>query len=242
MSARALDRIVFSNKGRELVDNADDLLVSFLIARRFPVMTKRCGEYLTYYGLDQSNVYVLMEGIVKASVILREGREFNISFIKGPSPVSLLRDEDSAHAASPFNVRVVSDHASYLVVPRVSFWGYVNNDPELLRYIKDYYRANLERALRRTRFLTMNGKTGAVGALLYEWASRFGEAADGGEGVAIRLPVSNEDIAGFSGVSSRNSVNRILRGFREQGVISTGRGGSEIVVHDMEYLSRYAMD
>ena len=225
-------------------DTGDDLLVSFFRAKGYALVTKPRGEYLSYYGLDQSSVIVLVSGVVKASVILREGREFNISFIQAPSPVSLLRDEESAHTASPFNVRVVSPEASYLVVPRVVFWGFVNEDEELLRYIKDYYRANLEHSLRRVRYLTMNGKTGAVGALLHEWARRFGVPCGGDEPDSLRiaLPISNEDIACFCGISSRNSVNRILRGFREAGIISTGRGDLEIVVHDMAALSRYVMD
>ncbi len=35
-----------------------------------------------YYGLEQQDTYVLKEGIVKTSIILRDGREFNISYIK----------------------------------------------------------------------------------------------------------------------------------------------------------------
>ncbi|MDY5473603.1 MAG: helix-turn-helix domain-containing protein [Holdemanella porci] len=32
--------------------------------------------------------------------------------------------------------------------------------------------------------------------------------------------MTNDDIAGFCGISTRNGVNRILRGLREQNVIS----------------------
>ena len=56
-------------------------------------------------------MFVLVEGVVKASVTLREGTRFNISYIKGPSPVSLLRDEVSSRAKSPYSVRVESPEA-----------------------------------------------------------------------------------------------------------------------------------
>lgn len=69
---------------------------------------------------------------------------------------------------------------------------------------------------------------------------RFGER-DGG-GTAIALDITNEDIARFCGISSRTSVNRILRGFRERGIVSTCRGEGRIVVCDLSSLERYVMD
>ena len=197
-------------------------------------------EYLSYYGFDQEYVFVLVEGVVKASVTLREGTRFNISYIKGPSPVSLLRDEVSSHAKSPYSVRVESPEATYMAVPRVRFWEFVNEDSRLLGYVKDYYRASLEESLYRMRYLTMNGKVGAVGGFLYDLNERFGVPCD--EGSVIALDVTNEDIAQFCGASSRTSVNRILRGFREQGVISTSGHDGRIVIHDASMLERYVMD
>ena len=52
-----------------------------------------------YYGLEQQDTYVLKEGIVKTSIILRDGREFNISYIKGPDIISLLKDEVSQYTS-----------------------------------------------------------------------------------------------------------------------------------------------
>lgn len=39
------------------------------------------------------------------------------------------------------------------------------------------------------------------------------------EGILIDMQITNDDIAGFCGISTRNSVNRILRGLREENVI-----------------------
>ncbi len=185
-------------------------------------------------------MFVLVEGVVRASVTLREGTRFNIFYIQGPSSVSLLRDEVSSHATSPYSVRVESPEATYMAVPRVRFWEFVNEDSRLLGYVKDYYRASLEESLYRMRYLTMNGKVGAVGGFLYDLNERFGVPCD--EGSVIALDVTNEDIAQFCGTSSRTSVNRILRGFREQGVISTSRHDGRIVIHDPSMLEHYVMD
>lgn len=77
-------------------------LVKFLEEKEVPTITKKRHTYLTYYGLEQQDTYVLKEGIVKTSIILRDGREFNISYIKGPDIISLLKDEVSQYTSAPF--------------------------------------------------------------------------------------------------------------------------------------------
>lgn len=47
----------------------------------------------------------------------------------------------------------------------------------------------------------------------------FGKEAR--DGILIDLKITNDDIAGFCGISTRHSVNRILRGLREEHVIRT---------------------
>ena len=57
------------------------------------------------------------------------------------------------------------------------------------------------------------------------------------DGILIDLKITNDDIAGFCGISTRNSVNRILRGLREKHVIRTLY--NKILVLDVEYLKQY---
>lgn len=146
-----------------------------------------------YYGLEQQDTYVLKEGIVKTSIILRDGREFNISYIKGPDIISLLKDEVSQYTSAPFNVRIESETATF-------------------------YRTKLTEAIFKQQLMTMNGKNGAVCAFIYQLIPIFGRKVK--KGILIDFQVTNDDIAGFCGISTRNSVNRILRGLREQNVIS----------------------
>lgn len=94
-------------------------LVKFLEEKEVPTVTKKRHTYLTYYGLEQQDTYVLKEGIVKTSIILRDGREFNISYIKGPDIISLLKDEVSQYTSAPFNVRIESETATFYRIPRV---------------------------------------------------------------------------------------------------------------------------
>ena len=90
-----------------------EYLLEFLEKKDIPTVHKLRHAYLTYYGLDQQNTYVLKEGVVKTSIILRDGREFNISYLKAPDIISLLRDEVSQYTSAPFNVRIESETAVF---------------------------------------------------------------------------------------------------------------------------------
>lgn len=184
-------------------------LVKFLEEKEVPTITKKRHTYLTYYGLEQQDTYVLKEGIVKTSIILRDGREFNISYIKGPDIISLLKDEVSQYTSAPFNVRIESETATFYRIPRVLFWDFVNQDSELKEYVNSYYRTKLTEAIFRQQLMTMNGKNGAVCAFIYQLIPIFGRKVKKG----------------------------ILRGLREQNVISMVY--QKILILDVDYLKQF---
>lgn len=210
-------------------------LIKFLEEKEVPTITKKRHTYLTYYGLEQQDTYVLKEGVIKTSIILRDGREFNISYIKGPDIISLLKDEVSQYTSAPFNVRIESETATFYRIPRVLFWEYVNQDSKLQDYVNSYYRNKLAEAIFRQQLMTMNDKNGAVCAFIYQLISLFGREVN--NGILIDFQVTNDDIAGFCGISTRNSVNRILRGLREENVITMVN--QKIVVLDKDYLKQF---
>ena len=149
-------------------------LVKFLEEKEVPTITKKRHTYLTYYGLEQQDTYVLKEGIVKTSIILRDGREFNISYIKGPDIISLLKDEVSQYTSAPFNVRIESETATFYRIPRVLFWDFVNQDPELKEYVNSYYRTKLTEAIFRQHCCSNSlGFYQKLRALLFNFVSKF---------------------------------------------------------------------
>ena len=213
-------------------------LLSFLSERNISTITRKRHAYLTYCGLEQQYTYILKEGVVKTSIILKDGREFNIAYLKGPNIISLLRDEISSYTSAPFNVRVETEEATFYLIPRVEFWNYINNDRKLQDYVKEYYRLNLAEAIQRQQLMSMNGRTGAVCAFLYTLVHQFGKEYK--NGWLIDFPVTNEDIAGFCGISTRNSVNRILHNLKEQGIIDIQN--QKILVMDMLYMQQYVQE
>ena len=59
-----------------------EFLVKFLEERRTPIVKKKYHSYLSYRGIKEDYIYILKEGVVKTSVIMRDGREFNFSYLK----------------------------------------------------------------------------------------------------------------------------------------------------------------
>ena len=169
------------------------------------------------------------------SIILSDGREFNIMYLKGFDVLSLLKDEIKKVTLASFHIRIESDMAVFYRVNRKLFSKFLSENKELRDYMDAYYRKKLSEAIYRQQLMTMNGKNGAVCAFIYYLVGLFGREVK--KGIFIDLQVTNDDIAGFCGVSTRNSVNRILRGLRQQGVITMVY--HKILVLDVDYLKKF---
>lgn len=210
-----------------------ELFLDFFTEHEVPVMRKRRHTFLK---MDDENVYVLKEGVVKVSVLMRDEREYNITYDKGPNLLSLMCDTLREDVAYRVRIRVESEEASFCLVSREDFSRAVKRDEKLKEYVEAYYRENLQRALYRQKCMTMNGKSGAIYAFLYNLISLSGKEIK--EGILIDMQITNDDIAGFCGISTRNSVNRILRGLREENVIRIV--DNKILILNADYLKPYA--
>lgn len=209
-----------------------DYVLKYLEKMEVPIVSKKNHDIIMC-GLEK--MIFLKEGVVKVSSILEDGREYNITYAKGPNLLSLMSDALREDVAYRIRIRVESEEASFFLVGREDFSRAVKQDEKLKEYVEAYYRENLQKALYRQKCMTMNGKSGAIYAFLYNLISLFGKEIK--EGILIDMQVTNDDIAGFCGISTRNSVNRILRGLRENGVISVEN--QKILIKDKEYLEQY---
>lgn len=210
-----------------------ELFLDFFSEHEVPVIRKRRHTFLK---MDDENVYILKEGVVKVSVLMRDGREFNIAYLKGFDILSMFKDAVVDCKFSSLMIRVESDEASFYCVSKELFNQLLNEHSELVEYVNMYYRKKLSETISRQELMTMNGKSGAIYAFLYNLISLFGKENE--EGILIDMQVTNDDIAGFCGISTRNSVNRILRGLREENVIRIV--DNKILILNADYLKPYA--
>ena len=70
-----------------------EFVLDFFEGKNLATIEKKKHSYLMIDGHDQADIYILKDGIVKTSIILSDGREFNIMYLKGFDMLSLLKDE-----------------------------------------------------------------------------------------------------------------------------------------------------
>lgn len=212
-----------------------EYLLRLLEEKEVNVVTQRRHSYVMYQGIESDYVYILKEGVAKISNIMRDGREFNIAYVTEPDFVSLLEEKQENGISALFNVRVESEEASFYRVQRHEFWKWVMSDLTLFRIVDDFYQRRLAMNLELLQKMTINGKKGAVCACINSLINEFGIKKR--NGILIDFPVTNEDIAGFCGISTRNSVNRIIRDLKTEEIIDII--DNRIMVYNSEYFEDY---
>lgn len=223
------------NKKRKMTKEFIEYLLRLLEEKEVNVVTQRRHSYVMYQGIESDYVYILKEGVAKISNIMRDGREFNIAYVTEPDFVSLLEEKQENGISALFNVRVESEEAIFYRVQRQEFWKWVRSDLTLFRIVDDFYQRRLAMNLELLQKMTINGKKGAVCACINSLINEFGIKKR--NGILIDFPVTNEDIAGFCGISTRNSVNRIIRDLKTEEIIDII--DNRIMVYNSEYFEDY---
>lgn len=195
--------------------------------RRFPR-----GRALMHSGQVPQEVFLLRAGVVKAYDVTPEGRELLLA-IRAPGD---LVGELAALDERPRSASVVAlEPVEALAIPIPAFVALLTARPAvaitLLRVIGARLRDADARRIQLGRLATL----ARVASCLLELSDRFGADADGA--VAIRLALTQEELAGWAG-SSLESTARALRQLRELGWIETRR--REIRVLDRTGLASAA--
>jgi CRP/FNR family transcriptional regulator, cyclic AMP receptor protein len=187
------------------------------------------GERLMHEGEPGDKVALILTGRVKVSHVGTDGREQVLDF-RGPgelvgelAAVDQAPRSSSVTAIEPVEAQVVSALDFRALLDRPEFAA------ELLRRLSQRFRD----ADRKRIEFGATDTVGRVAARLVELAERYGEPD--GDGVAIALPINQEELAGWT-AASRASMASALQTLRELDWIETGR--RRIKVLDIEALRR----
>ena len=195
--------------------------------RRFPR-----GRALMHAGQVPEGVFLLRSGVVKAYDVTPEGRELLLA-IRAPGD---LVGELAALDERPRSASVVALEAvEALVLPIPAFRALLTARPAVAIALIRVIGARLRDADARRIQLGRLASLARVASCLLELCDRFGADADGA--VAIRVALSQEELAGWAG-ASLESTARALRQLRELGWIETRR--REIRVLDRAGLASAA--
>jgi CRP-like cAMP-binding protein len=177
-------------------------------------------------------VIVVTRGCVKLSCLSEDGREVILA-IRGPGD---LLGEMSALDGRPRSATATAlDPVEALAVPAPDFVAFLERHPRVALVLLRMLGARLREADAMRVELSARDSTSRVAARIVELCERFG--AEVGAQVQIELPISQEELAGWTGCS-RDSVVKALQTMRGLGWIQTGR--RRITVLSLDDLRRRA--
>jgi CRP/FNR family transcriptional regulator, cyclic AMP receptor protein len=172
---------------------------------------------LIHEGLHAEGVMVMLDGLVKVSCVTRSGRESILGFCRpGELIGELAAIDQQPHATTVVTIGPVEA----LVISSRDFRAFLEARPgvaiALLRMLSERFRD----ADRKLVEFGAADALGRVSSRLLELSATYGEVS--GDGVTIALHLSQEELAGWAGCSTKAVVNA-LQTLRRLGLIETGR-------------------
>jgi CRP/FNR family cyclic AMP-dependent transcriptional regulator len=190
------------------------------------------GCVMVHRGDDSAGVLVLLEGRVKIVAAAGDGRDAVLAF-RGPGDlVGELGAIDGQRRSADVAAleRVVA-----LTLAASDFQRLIAAHPGIGSALLRVVAGRLRQADGDLATLGAHDVLGRVALRLLELCDRYGSEAEAG--VAISLPLTQEELAGWTS-ASREAVSKALNTLRGLGWVETRR--RELVVTDYEALRTYA--
>jgi CRP/FNR family cyclic AMP-dependent transcriptional regulator len=191
------------------------------------------GHHVMAAGQVADHVVVLRSGHVKIVAPGPAGEDVVLAF-RGPGS---LVGEQAVVDGAPRSAGVVAvEPVEMLVIPASRFRHYLGEHPRIAMALVGMLSLRLRDADRQLVRFATSDTLGRTAARLVELCDHHGAAATDGS-VHIALPLTQEDLAGWTG-SSIESTGKALRAMRRLHWITTAR--RSITVHDLEALRQRA--
>lgn len=198
------------------------------LAERGSRRTVRRGVFLFTEGESSEHVVTVLSGRLKVSSYTADGKEVVLA-VRGPGD---LLGELSALDGEPRSGSVSAlETAEVLVVPSARFRDFLEAHSRVAVLLLRMVVGRLRDADRKRVEFGAYDTTARVARRLLELRDRYGAEVAGG--VAIDLPITQEELAGWTG-ASREAVSKALRELREGGLVETRR--RKIVLLDPDGL------
>jgi CRP/FNR family transcriptional regulator, cyclic AMP receptor protein len=186
------------------------------------------AEVLLARGDPADRVIVIEAGRVKISVPTSAGD--TVLTFRGPGA---LLGEQALLDSLPRSANVIAvEPVELLVVAASAFRGYLKRRPNVALAMLAVLSTRLRDSDRRLAEFAAADTLGRISARLVELCDTHGEVDEGG-GVRVTLPITQDELAGWTG-SSLESTAKALRSLRSLGWVSTRRRAIE--VHDLAAL------
>jgi CRP/FNR family transcriptional regulator, cyclic AMP receptor protein len=193
--------------------------------RRYPAGTVLFGE-----GDRSDRCFVVEEGTVKIARLTEEGREV-IYAVRRPGEIigELAVLDGGPRSASATALEDVST----VQLDSGQFLSFLETNPSAMLVLVRMVAARLRDADIKLSEFAAADAAGRLARRLVQLSQEHG--VDDADGRVITLPLSQDELAGWTG-ASREAVAKALAQFRQRGWVTTAR--RRITVHDIEALRR----
>jgi CRP/FNR family transcriptional regulator, cyclic AMP receptor protein len=188
------------------------------------------GAFVYLKGDTAQSVYLLRSGLVKISVVWRDGRELIVRLARpgelfGKTSLGALEHGEHARALEPSEI---------VEIPAADLVAQMARDPGTVAAVFKEFALRLREARQTVEGLAFASTMERLCLVLGKLASELGQP----DGPAVMIPhyIRQEDVARMTG-ARREVVSGLLNRLREKGVIGYSRKGSLRV--DRGALDRY---
>jgi len=203
-----------------------DEIIDFAVERRLPR-----GTVIFSKGDTGSSMMAVLAGRVRISAVSADGKEVTLNVI-GPGEIfgeiALLDGKPRSADATALEDTVLME------VERRRFMPFLLKNEAMVERLLVVLCDRLRRTSMVLEEIALFDLPSRLARLLVKLSQDYGRPAPGG-GVRIDLKLSQRDLATLV-ASSRETVNKQLRGWREQGVVDQLAG--YLVVRDTDALER----
>lgn len=198
------------------------------VAGRLVAREYKEGEFLYEAGQPGSELFQVRAGVVRLFTLEDDGRELLWDlFATGTcfGETTLIDGEPRAHSAQAMNDCVIN------VLAKTDFQALWVTYPEVSMAIAQLLSARGRRLYGVYRSITLSALSSRMAERLVALAETCGHQRSDGIHFGVRI---TQEAIGNLVVGSRQSVNRILREWQEEGVIELNYGS--VIISDIEAL------
>jgi CRP-like cAMP-binding protein len=204
----------------------EEVLV-FATERSFPQ-----GATIFHKGDAGSSLMAVLRGRVRISSFAANGQEVMFTIIDRGGVFGELALMDGRERSAS---AVAMEDCTLLIIDRREFLPFLKGNPEVAVRLIEVLCGHVRRISDTVEGLAVLGLPGRLARLLLRLSESHGRPSQ--NGVRIDLKLSQADIGALV-AASRESVNRLLRLWHEQGLLATADG--RVTILDSTGLSEYA--
>jgi CRP/FNR family transcriptional regulator, cyclic AMP receptor protein len=220
-----------ADKFWELLSDAEQAALAALgPTRDFPPGATMCFE-----GEPATHLFVLVTGWVKILSVTSDGHEQVLALRGHGDIVGEIAGETTGHRNA--TIRAI-DRVRAVIVGYDRFNAFLESYPGADRAYRHVVTQRWNDAATMLRRHPVTSGAQRLAGVVLELAARHGSGAVGGSGVIdVAMPLSQQELASLAG-TSRATVTRALRNWRQRGYIRTGQ--RRITITDLQSLRQIA--